>query len=347
MTMRRTKVVGFVGVLASTAIIVVGVEKNGLDDWRNAVSTNDFRKTLTSIKSLQEDWPAVHSIKHKVNKDSEKALIQTGYRNIAKIFLRGLEYYEKTLREMPPEVFCEGANTLLDVRSRFMKHPSYVNYFLVDSINCIIYVNLGERLIKAEGVPTCYDKIVERLAEFRCGWSLFYELANGEYDAKQMSRAEIDALSIEDKVNAIGNMVGQKQTFFIFPQDMHNLFGLRILEKRSLTALMTRLAMTDHIIGAYLPSVLSYRRKAPHFTLTDSWGQIRSVFGDEPHLPATLWDAQPRAASATRDFLEYVRSENWRQRLGFSDPPNFTKEFIEGQEREEAEREAKREAEQK
>ena len=227
-----------------------------------------------------------------------------------------------------------------------MKHPSYVNYFLADSINCVIYVNLGERLIKDEPLPACYDRIVKRLAEFRCDWSLFYELVNGEHGANQVSMDEIKALPVEHKFDAIGKMVGQEQAFHILPQDMHNLFGLRILEKRSLTALLTRLTMTDHIIGAYLPAILSCRRKTAHFTPMDSFAQIRAVFGDEAYLPATLLTARPNAASEVYDFLNVVRSENWRQKLGFSDPPTFTKEILAGWEKEEAEREAQREAEQ-
>ena len=344
MTMRRTKVVGFVGVLASVAIIVVGAEKDGLGNWRRAVSTNDFKKTLANVKSLQEDWPAVHSVKHKVNKDGEKALVQTGYRDVSRTFLKGLEDYEKVFREMPPEAFCEGADALLDVRSRFLKHPSYINYFLIDSINRVICINLGERLVKAGNLPVCYDRIVERLAEFSCDWTQLYELASRECETNPISRAEIEKLSTETKIEAIEEMAGQKNFVFMV-QDAHNLYGLRILDKRSLTALLARLVSSDYYMRASLPGLLSYRRKAINFAPTDSGDQIRAALGNESRLPETLWDPHSYTTRAVSYFLREVQSEQWRMVMGFSDP--FSKEFVERQEKEEAEREAKREAEQK
>ena len=117
--MRRLKAFGFVGLFASaTVAVAVGAEQDTLNHWKQAVATNDFKKTLVSIKSFQEDWPEVHSLKHKENKDAEKALVQTGYREVARTFLRGLENYEKELREMSPEAFCEGTDALLDARQR-------------------------------------------------------------------------------------------------------------------------------------------------------------------------------------------------------------------------------------
>ena len=55
MTMRGTKVVGFVGVLASTAIIVVGAEKDGLGNWRRVISTNDFKKNHAETEATEDE----------------------------------------------------------------------------------------------------------------------------------------------------------------------------------------------------------------------------------------------------------------------------------------------------
>jgi len=343
--MKKMQVFRLVGVLASTAFAVAAdTERDVLDNWRNAVSTNDFKKTLVSVRTVQEDWPAVHSVKHPSGRDAEKSLVQKGYRDVARDFLKGLEHYEKELRDMSPEEFCKGANTLLDVRSRFLKHPSYVNYFLADCINRVIYVNLVERLAKVGDVPACYDKIVERLAEIRYGYSQLYELANREYDAKPISRAEVEEMPLHDKVKAIEKMIGQ-ENFVFGTQDMHNSYGLRILEKRSLTALLNRLVVSDHIIGASLPALLVYRRKAANFTPTDSREQIRAVLGEDTLLPPTLTSPEPSsAASMISNLLRGIPSGNLRIILAFSDPPHFTKEYIEYKEKEEAEREAKREA---
>ena len=341
-TVRKGCMFGLV-VLAFTATVTTGAERDVLNTWKQTVSTNDFKKTLTDMKALQEEWPAVHSIKHVINKDTEKALLQTDYRNVAKTFWQGLEHYEKELREMSPEAFCTGADALLDVRERFLKHPSYINCFIVDTINRVIYVNLGERLIKAGNLPTCYDRAVERLAEFRCDWTLLYALVNGEYGTKQFSMAEIKELALEYKFEAIAKMIGQEHFFFI-PQDAHNLYGMRILETRSSAALPNRLFVSDHIIGAYLPALLSYRKKATHFALEDTLDKIYAVLGDDAWLPPTMWEAKPHAVKAVNDFLGEVRSRKWQQKLHFSDPPEFTKERIERWEQEEAEREAQREA---
>jgi|GEM_PF-2192094 len=341
--MKKMQTFGLVGLLASTAFTATdGVEREQLGNWRNAVTTNDFKKTLVNIKSLQGDWPAIHSVKHTVNGDEDKALVQTGYRDVAKTFLQGLESYEKTLREMPPEAFCEGAEVLLKVRERFLKHPSYVNYFLVDSINRVIYVNLGERLAKVGDLPVVYDKIVERLAESRCDLPQIITLVNGEYDANLISMAMVKDSPLTHPLQVIGKEIGQVNFFFI-PEDVHNLYNLRILEKRSLTALLNRLVWSEHFIGASLPALLSYRRKAAQFTPADSSLQIRSVLGDEVWLPPTLWHGRPNAAGMVSDFLDAMRSENWRQAtLCFSDSPNFTEEVIETLEKQEAEREAKK-----
>jgi len=244
---------------------------------------------------------------------------------------------------MPPEAFCEGADALLEARKQFLKHPSYVNCFLVDTINRVIYINLGERLAKAGDVPVCYDRITEHLAESRYDWSLLFELANGEYGANQISRTEIEKLSPQGKAEAIGKMIGQ-EFFFFLPQDAHNLYNLRILEKRSSSAWLARLISSDHAIGA-LSALLSYRRKTTHFTPMDTVEQIRAVLGDDTPLVSTwLFDDSPRAADVIDNFLREIQSEKWRMMLGFSDPPFFTKEFIERAEEEEAEREAQREA---
>ena len=343
--MKRMQTLGLVGLLSS-AMLAVGAEKNALDNWRKVVSTNDFTKTLASVRTLKDEWPAVHSIKHPANKDKKSALAQSEYRDVARAFWLGLENYEKVLREMPPEAFCEGAGTLLDARGRFLKNPGYINYFIADAINRVIYVNLGERLAKVGDVPTCYDKVVERLAEFRCDWSLMFEITNRELGTKQMTVTEIQNMSLEDKIDAIGKMVGQEQSFFFFPQDMHNLFGLRILEKRSLPPLLTRLAVTDHAIGGFLPALLSYRRKATHFSTTDSYQQIKSVFEEEIRLPPTMMNDRPYVALTASNALLAICSENWRCALSFSALPIFTKEEIEKLDKEEAEREAQREVDQ-
>jgi len=189
----------------------------------------------------------------------------------------------------------------------------------------------------------CYDKIVERLAEFRCDWSQFYELASRESGINEFSMAEIEEMPLHDKIKAIEKMVGQEN--FFFPQDVHNMYGLRILEKRSLTTLLTRLIWSDHVVVVSLPALLSYRRKAVIFAPTDSREQIRAVLRDEPRLPPTLIQGDPPLVDVEADhLLRSVQSEYWRMMLCFSDPSRFTKEFIERQEKEEAEREAKREA---
>ncbi|MCL1921528.1 MAG: hypothetical protein FWG50_10730 [Kiritimatiellaeota bacterium] len=347
--MRRIRVVMMAGCLGITAFtIVTGAGDDGLDNWRNAISTNDFKKTLVSVKSLQEDWPAVHSVKHKENKDEAKALVQTGYRNMARTFWQGLESYEKVLQEMSPEAFCEAADALLDVRNRFLKHPSYVNYFLIDSINRVIYINLGERLAMVGDVPTCYDRLVERLAEFRCDLSTIGNLVSVEYGSDRFSMATIEEMPFEKKLDAIGVAIGQDMSFLFLPQDIHNMYGLRILEKCSLTALSRRLALSDHCIGASLPALLSFRRKTMVFTATDSFPQIRAVLGDEVWLPPTLLPGRHRAVIEASDFLTAIRSEHWREKLCFSESPAFfAKGLVEQLEREEAEREAKREASQK
>ena len=341
--MRKIKVLGIVGLLTGTALSVMGnAEKETLNNWEKAVFTNDFKKTLTSVKSLKEDWPAIHSVKHKENNDGEKASLQTGYRDTTRTFLQGLEKYEKELRNMSPEAFCEGANALLDVRERFMKHPSYVNYFLVDSINRVIYINLGERLIKIGDVPTCYDRVVERLAEFRLTWLQLYELAGMEYRTNQISSAEFEKLSCDEQIEAVEELVGLENFYFVVP-DAHNLYNLRILDTRSLTALLTRLIGSDTVIGS-LPALLTYRRKAADFALTDSWEQTRVILKDEASLAPTLLDERPRASGVVDELLRGIQSEEWRMTLYFSEMPGLTQEILERAEKREAEREAKREA---
>jgi len=234
------------------------------------------------------------------------------------------------------------------VRERFLKKPSYINYFITDTINRVIYINLGERLVKSGDVPMCYDKILERLAEFRCDWSLMFEITNRELGVKQMTMAEIQAMPLKDKAEAIGKMVGQEESFFVFPQDVHNLYGLRILEKRTLPPLLTRLTMGDQAIRGLLPALLSYRRKAVHFSPADSSAQIRPILGENTRMPPNMYNGeQPFAAHLASDALRHINSEKWRMTLCLSDPPGFTKEILEYAEREEAEREAVLEAKQK
>ena len=343
--MKRISVFGLVGMVVGTAFTaVIGAESDRLDNWKSIVSTNDFRKTLTDVKSFQEDWPAVNSIKHKENKNAEKALVQTGYRDVARTFLQGLEEYEKTLQAMSPEAFCEAADALLDTRERFLKHPSYVNYFLSDCINRVLFVNLGDRLARAEDVPLSYDKIAERLAEFRCDLSTIGNLISMEYGADRFSMAEIENKEFEDKLTVIGIALDHDMGFLFFPHDIHNVYGLRILEKCSLTALSHRLAVSDHFIGVRLPALLLFRRKTTHFTETNPFLQIRTVLGDEIRMPPTLRDRKPRAAIEASDFLHMLRSENGReQMLCFPKVPRFFTNIGE-LDREEAKLEAEREA---
>lgn len=327
------------GLLAWTTHAVAGAGKGSLDNWRQAVSTNEFKKTLAAARTISEEWPSVHSVKYAGERDAESGLSQIGYRDLARTFLLGLKSYEKLLREMPPKAFCEGADELLDVRGRFLKNPGYVNYFLADSINRVIYVNLGERLARPADVPACYDKIVARLAEFRCDFPQIVSLINEEYGSNVLSMAEIKDLPLTDQLQTVGRVIGQVNFFFI-TQDAHNLYGLRMLEQRSLSALVSRLVSSDYFIGASLPALLSYRRETTRFSPIDSSLQVGSVLGNETRLPPTLLDGQPRAASVVSCFLREVRSEQWGQRLCFFDPPALTEEIIYTLERQEVEREA-------
>jgi len=345
--MKRTRIFGLAGMVAGTALTVaVGAERDVLNNWRNVVSTNDFKKTLADVRAVQEDWPVVHSVKHRENKIGERAALQADYRGVARVFLQGLEAYEKTLCEMSPEAFCEGADMLLDVRSRFMKNPSYINYFLVDCINRVLFVNLGERLTRIEDVPISYDKIAERLAEFRCNLSTIGNLISIEYGADRFSMAAIEDMEFLEKLDAIGMAMGQDMSFLTSPRDWYNVYGLRILEKCSLTALSHRLVASDLFIGTRLPALLLFRRKTMQFTAMDSFPQIRAVLGDETYMPLTLQRHKPLAAIAAYDFLHMLRSENGRvQMLCFPEMPRFfTRESIEQFEKEEAKLEAQREA---
>ena len=337
----------FAGTLVASATAltaVVGAERDVLDNWKSVVSTNDFKKTLASVRAVQEDWPAVHSIKHKESKNAETSLIQTGYRDVARTFLQGLEAYEKTLQAMSPGAFCEAADALLNAREKFLKHPSYVNYFLVDCINRVLFVNLGDRLARAEDVPLSYDKIAGRLAEFRCDLSTIGNLISMEYGTDRFSMAEIENKGFEDKLAAIGIALDHDMGFLFVPSDVHNVYGLRILEKCSLSALSHRLAVSDHFVGVSLPALLLFRRKTAHFTETDSFPEIRAVLGDEARMSPTLRTHHPLATIEAFGFLDMLRSENGReQMLCFPKVPRFFTNIGE-LDREEAKLEAEREA---
>jgi len=324
---------------ACAALSAFGADAAALDNWRQAVSTNDFKRALAAAKAVPEEWPAVRSVKHAGAGDAESDLPQDGFRDVARVFLLGLEQYEKTFRGMAPEAFCEASDELLDVRGRFLKHPGYANYFLADAINRVIYVNLGERLVLPGDVPACYDRIVERLAGFRFDLPQMVALVNEEYGTNLVSMAEIKKLPLACQLQTVGKAFGQ-ENFFFLPQDMHNTYRLRILEKQSLSALLNRLVISDHIIGASLPALLDYRKKASTFTPFDIYPQVGAVLGKEMRSPPTLWSDFSLAASNVSDLLREIQSEKWRQRLCLSDPPVFTEEFIETLERQEMEREA-------
>jgi hypothetical protein len=110
-----------------------------------------------------------------------------------------------------------------------------------------------------------------------------------------------------------------------------------------LTALLSRLFITDYAIGASLPAVLSYRRKAADFSPTDSWEKIAAILGEDDLLPPALFDDELSATDSVYSFLSDIQDE-WRRRLFFSDSPDPTEEIIEKLEKEKAEREAQREA---
>ena len=341
--MKKTRVLGLLGLLAGVAVAAPGdTGPSGLDNWRKTVSTNGLPETLAAVATLPEDWPAVRSVRHAGKKGRNTDSQQTEFRDLAKTFWAGLERYEKALQKLPPESFCRGAEALLKARERFLKHPSYANYFIVDSINRAVYINLAERLAKAEELPVCYDPLVERLAEFRFDLPQIIPVINDEYGANLITVAAFENMHISERFQTVGEMIGQENFLFI-PENMHNMFGLRILEKRSFPVLLHRLVLSDHFIGASLPALLSYRRKAPHFTPDDTYQQINAVFGrDAPAMPPTLCDGRPRPASEAITLLDELRSERWRNRLSFSDPPTFTPEKIEILEKKEAEREAMR-----
>ena len=337
--MKKISVCGLLMLFAGMAVAASGdVGQGGLDNWRKAISTNDFLETLAAVATLPDDWPAVRSVRHAGEKSRNADPQQAELRSLAKTFWLGLERYEKTLRDLPPEPFCREAEALLKVRGRFLKHPSYINFFLADAISRVVYVNLAERLAKAGDVPACYDPLVGRLAESRFDLPQIIPVINDEFGTNLISMSDIKRKPLVEQLQTIGKTIGQ-ENFFFYIEDIHNTFGARILGKRSFSALLNRLVMSDGIIGAGLPALLSYRRRSPRSTPDDTYQQIKAVLGEAPAMPPTLLNGNPLPSIEANTLLNVIRSGKWRKELCFSCSHTLSPRRIEELEQQEAERE--------
>jgi len=291
--------------------------------WSEVLATKDFKGVLSVFQvGPKVEWPPVHSVKYADEKDKNLVTQGAEFRKLGELLAHGLEDYERQLQDIPSEQFCERCESLLAMRQQFLRHPSYFNLILVDSINRVLYVNLAERLALADEIAPCLLPLLGRLGSFRPDLQQLLSMTNAEFNKSMLGESAYRSASSIEQLKMLWSTL-EPDTPFMMPADTLGLPTFQLMKKRDIPALLSRLVMSDLYIHTLLPALVQYRQKAEAYSPTATYQQIKAVVGREARAPESLGVVPfgvSRAASAVNYLLQDIQSGKNRKQLLFSLP---------------------------
>ena len=291
--------------------------------WSEVLATKDFKEVLSVFQvGPKVEWPPVHSVKYADEKDKNLVTQGVEFRKLGELLAQSLEDYERQLQDIPSEQFCERCESLLAMRQQFLRHPSYFNLILVDSINRVLYVNLAERLALADEIAPCLLPLLGRLGSFRPDLQQLLSMTNAEFNKSVLDESAYRSASSIEQLKMLWSAL-EPDTPLMMPKNTLNLPTFQLMKKRDIPALLSRLVMSDLYIHTLLPALVQYRQKAEAYSPTATCQQIKAVVGREARAPESLGVVPfgvSRAASAVNYLLQDIQSGKNRKQLLFSLP---------------------------
>lgn len=293
-----------------------------LDYWSSLLADNDFAAVLAVFRSgPKEEWPAVHSPDFASSAKELKPSQQADFRKLGEKLARRLEHYEQNLKEQPTAQFCDNSESLLSMRQHLAHNPSYFNLILVDAINRVIYVNLSERLTRAEAASPCLLTLVEQLGSFRPNLVQVLSMANAELNKPILDAVAYRSASDVEQLKMLWSTL-EPGTPLMMPRDPLNLATYQLMTKQDIPVLLNRLVISDLYIHSLLPALIQYRKAVESYSPAATYQEIKAVLGRETQAPESLGVVPfgvTRAASAVSTLLQDVQSGKTRKQLLFSD----------------------------
>lgn len=292
------------------------------DYWSNLLADNDFAALLAVFRSgPKEEWPAVHSPDFASSAKELRPSQQADFRKLGEKLARGLEHYERSLKEQPTAQFCDNSKSLLSMRQHLAHNPSYFNLILVDAINRVVYVNLSERLTRAEDPSPCLLTLVEQLGSFRPNLVQVLSMVNAELNKPIMDAVAYRSASDVEQLKMLWSTL-EPGTPLMMPRDPLNLVTYQLMTKQDIPVLLNRLVVSDLYIHSLLPALIQYRKAVESYSPAATYQEIKAVLGRETQAPESLGVVPfgvTRAASAVSTLLQDVQSGKTRKQLFFSD----------------------------
>lgn len=313
--------------LFSVFVLVVSTyageaEKQPVEYWSEVLSANAFDDVLSVFQAGPKvEWPPVHSAKY-ANEENKTLMVQEAeFRKLGELLAHGLEDYERQLQDIPSEQFCERSGSLLAMRQHLLRHPSYFNLILVDSINRVLYVNLAERLAHGKNVPPCLLVLAENIGEFRPNLQHFRTLAEEELGKSILEGEGYSSASDAERLKLLWSAI-EPETMLIFPKNVLDIGTYQLIKKQDMPLLLNRVTFSDLYIHSLLPALILYRQEAKVYSPLDSYQQIKDVLGQDERVKESL-GSRPfgvsRAASAVNYLLQDIQSGKTRKLLFFSE----------------------------
>ncbi|MGI6496482.1 MAG: hypothetical protein ACOX5G_10435 [Kiritimatiellia bacterium] len=290
--------------------------------WSEVLSANKFDDVLAVFQAGPKvQWPTVHSTNYADNENKALMDQEAEFRKLGELLAHRLEEYEQQLQDIPSEKFCERSELLLAMRQHLLRHPSYFNLILVDSINRVLYVNLAERLALADDVAPCLLSLVERLGSFRPNLQQVLSMTNEELNKVLVDESTYRSASSVEQLKMFWSAL-EPGTPLMMPRNLFNLPTFQLMKKQDIPVLLNRLVTSDLYIHTLLPALIQYRQQSEAYSPTSTYQQIKTVLGRETQAPESLGVVPfgvSRAASAVNYLLQDIQSGKTRKLLLFSE----------------------------
>jgi hypothetical protein len=310
---------GFVWVVSTDA---GESEKPPVEYWSEVLSANNFDDVLSVFQAGPKvEWPTIHSAKYTDEENKNLMAQEAEFRKLGERLAHKLEDYERQLQNIPLEQFCERSGSLLVMRQHLLRHPSYFNLILVDSINRVLYVNLVERLAHAKNVPPCLLVLAENIGKFHPNLQHFLTLAEEELGKNILEKEGYSSASDAERLTLLWSAIEPEATL-MFPKNVLDIGTYQLIKKQDMPLLLNRVTFSDLYIHSLLPALILYRQEADVYSPLDSYQQIKDVLGQEERVKESLGSQAfdvSRAASAVNHLLQDIQSGKTRKLLFFSD----------------------------
>lgn len=291
--------------------------------WSDVLAATNFADVVMIFQAgPMYEWPPIHSVEYYCEENRSAMAQSAAFRPLAELIAHRLEEFERTLPHIPPEDFYEFAEPLLSMRKEFMRHPSYINLILVDSINRILWVNLAEKLALSDEISPDLVDFSKSLGSFRPSLISLGVITENELNIPIVHTSEYLTASDDERLKMLWSCLDSAEdSFIMLPKEPFDLPTYQLMRKQNMAALVLRLVISDLYINSLLPTLIHYRNKDENYSPNVQYQHIKSILGRDAPTPHSL-GVEPFGASSAASSLSYflrdILSGDMRAQLLFS-----------------------------